>query len=141
MKRILMIIAITFGLVGGGTALIYAACDATYVTDIYTAQGGSEQKVCSGGTITVETGGALTMVSGSTFTATGLMSVSGITSSAEVTVSSNTATAFDCTFVGAKAALPTSGYAECSQCYLTSDNTLYIATETVSAATSWKAVW
>ena len=58
-----------------------------------------------------------------------------------VRVSTSATSVFKCLDVGAVEALPTTTYTECDQVWLTSDHTLYRATETVVGAYSWKAVW
>jgi len=58
-----------------------------------------------------------------------------------VSVSTSATSSVACKFKGAYVTLPTSSANECDMAYQTSDHALYIATETVTGATSWKAVW
>lgn len=61
-----------------------------------------------------------------------------------VHVSSATTSSLNIGFCGAYQTLPTNsatGCAEGSLAYQNSDNTLYVATETVTSAGSWRAAW
>lgn len=75
-------------------------------------------------------------ITGTTVTGTAVVgTVSGIE------VSTSATSQYPCRFAGSAVSLPTTGYTECDTIYQVSDHTMYIATETVTAVTSWKAVW
>jgi hypothetical protein len=65
-----------------------------------------------------------------------LQVVSGI-----VNVSTATTSSVHLCLAGAFDTLPTSGYNKGCMAYQNSDNTLYVSTETVVSANSWKPVW
>ena len=58
-----------------------------------------------------------------------------------VKVSSSTNSSQAICFAGAFSTLPTTGYSEGCLAYQLSDHTLYTSTQTVTASTSWKAVY
>ncbi|MEW5897437.1 MAG: hypothetical protein AB1668_07110, partial [Nanoarchaeota archaeon] len=62
-------------------------------------------------------------------------------SAGEIQISTSTASLDFMCLAGAVENLPISGYNRGCLIYLTSDNTLYISTETVVGAYSWKPVW
>lgn len=70
------------------TAPAESACDPSYQTPIYTEQGGAAQKVCDGGSITVESGGGLSLAAGSSFSASMEPSFSSLTVTNRVTAGS-----------------------------------------------------
>ncbi|MCG2726043.1 MAG: hypothetical protein L6420_07285 [Elusimicrobia bacterium] len=59
----------------------------------------------------------------------------------EIRVSTSATSTAHLNMAGAVDSLPITGYDEGVMIYLTTDHTLYISTETVTTATSWKAVW
>jgi len=71
-----------------------------------------------------------TSVSGASLTAT----------AGTVTVSTSTTSSASMCLAGAVASLPTSGYGKGCLAYLTSDNKVYVATQTVVGTFSWQAV-
>jgi len=67
-KMVFAMVALALTLVWARPAK--AACDPSYQTLIYTAQGGAEQHVCSGGAVTFEAGATLTLASTSSLVQT-----------------------------------------------------------------------
>lgn len=89
----------------------------------------------------VDTSGTTRLTIGATNALTGNLTVSGTAAVANtVTVSSAATSTVSQCFVGAKTALPTTGFARGCMLFLTSDNKVYVATETVTATTSWQAI-
>lgn len=78
---------------------------------------------------------------GSGTSLTGVVLKTGSDMTGKLTVSSSTTSGFSVCQAGAFVTLPTSGYAEGCSAYQVSDHTLYISTEAVSKAASWKAIW
>ena len=92
------------------------------------------------GTVNASGTGTFTGASGLVVTygvSAGSMTVVGGTSQ----VSTSTTSGYSLRNAGAYVTLPTSGLAEGTFAYQVSDHTLYVSTEAVSKAQSWKAVW
>jgi hypothetical protein len=74
MKKLLVFAALVFM-----ANFAYCACDGSYQTLIYTEQGGAQQRICSGGAVTYESGSTLQLASGASLSLAGAISAPGLT--------------------------------------------------------------
>lgn len=140
------------------------AQDATYGTKVYMDSGGDRLNVVSGGSARVLSGGTLDVSAGTLTLGAGQIAAAALASDSaglskvtgglaavsstkvavtagSVQVSTSPTSSASVCFAGAFQTLPTSGWNEGCIAYQLSDHVLYVATITVTMASSWKAAF